>query len=297
MKQEQLRRRVRRTIQPLLHPRVPFRLRRLLMQAATLLQRKSRRVLRQELTLGGIATHRAADPDASDLHVFYLHGGGYVFGDVATHRGAIDGLARLGPATVWMPRYRLAPEHPFPAALDDACAAYQALLATGIKPENVLLAGDSAGGGLSLALAVRLRDGGLPLPRALALFSPWTDLTVTRASHYANAAIDPMLRPDGLQACAAAYCGQTPREHPLCSPLFADLRGLPPLLIQVGSDEILYDDAIELAQAAEGAGVATTLQVFEGLWHVFQLHGGQLSEAKQAMQQVFEWLKSVQFSK
>ncbi|MCH8500748.1 MAG: alpha/beta hydrolase [Aliidiomarina sp.] len=290
MKKQQLRRLIKFAIQPLFHPRVPFSLRRKLMKSAALLQRKQRGVQRDELILGGVVTYKAAAAHAGSLHILYLHGGGYVFGDVSTHRQIVDGLAVIGRATVWMPHYRLAPEKPFPAALDDAVAAYEALLDKAISPNDIIVAGDSAGGGLSVALAVRLRDEGVPLPRGLALFSPWVDLTVTRASHFGNAALDPMLLPSGLQHCAAAYCTQTPREHPLCSPLFADLQGLPRMLIQVGTDEILLDDAVELHKAAVKAGVSADLQVFEGMWHVFQLHCHQLPEATQAVKQALQAL-------
>lgn len=288
MKKQHLRRLIKFAIQPLFHPRVPFSLRRKLMKSAALLQRKQKGVQRDELVLGGVPTYQATAKYPGRLHVLYLHGGGYVFGDVSTHRQVVDGIAVIGHATVWMPHYRLAPEKPFPAALDDAVATYEALLDKAIDPADIIVAGDSAGGGLSVALAVRLRDQGLPLPRGLALFSPWVDLTITRASHLGNAAIDPMLLPSGLQSCAAAYCGETPRDHPLCSPLFADLQGLPRMLIQVGTDEILFDDAVELHKAAMKAGVAADLQVFEGLWHVFQLHCHQLPEATQAVKQALQ---------
>lgn len=299
MKKEYLRRFIKLAVQPMFHPRVPFKVRRILMKSAVLLQRKQPGVTRSTVTLGQVSAYQAqvaqasetqaSEAQASETQVLYLHGGGYVFGDVATHRQVVDGIALIANATVWMPTYRLAPEHPFPAALDDAFSAYQALLSKGVSADNIIIAGDSAGGGLALALALRLRDEGQPLPRGLVLFSPWVDLTVTRTSHVFHAKRDPMLLPAGLQSCAEAYCGSTPHDHPYCSPLFADFSGLPPVCVQVGSDEILYDDAIELHQSLLRANVTADLQVFDGMWHVFQLHCHQLPEATAAVTQAFHW--------
>lgn len=298
MKKAYLRRLIKLAVQPMFHPRVPFKVRRVLMKSAALLQRKQQGVTRNTVTLGKVDTYQATyltkapqekAPQATDTHVLYLHGGGYVFGGVTTHRQVVDGIALIANATVWMPDYRLAPEHPFPAALDDAFSAYQALLSQGVPADKIIIAGDSAGGGLALALALRLRDERQPLPKGLVLFSPWVDLTVTRTSHVFHAKRDPMLLPAGLQSCAEAYCGSTPHDHPYCSPLFADFSGLPPVCVQVGSDEILYDDAIELHQSLLRANVTADLQVFDGMWHVFQLHCHQLPEATAAVIQAFHW--------
>lgn len=287
MKKEYLRRLIKMAVQPMLHPRVPFKVRRILMHSTAVVQHKQKGVERDNTILGGVRTYQATVPSVTDDHVLYLHGGGYVFGGSATHRQIVDGIALLSKSNVWMPLYRLAPEHPFPAAIDDALSAYQALLEKGIHPEKIVVAGDSAGGGLSLALALRLRDENLPVPKGLILFSPWVDLTVTRDSHVFRAQRDPMLLPAGLQSCANAYCGKTPHDHPYCSPLFADFTDLPPVLIQVGSDEILYDDAIELHKSLKRSNVVAELQVYDGMWHVFQLHCHQLPEATQAVQDAF----------
>ena len=308
-----LRRLIKIAVQPMFQPWVPFKLRRVLMHSTALLQRKQKEVDRSRVKLHGSASFApiaassnglsaaacagkvaayCAQPSAltvtdSTQHILYLHGGGYVFGGEYTHRQLVDGLALLGNAVVWMPDYRLAPEHPFPAAIHDALAAYTALLAQGIAGARITIAGDSAGGGLAMALALVIRDMQLPAPQRMLLFSPWVDLTVTRTSHSANAKLDPMLIPQGLASCAAAYCGTTPSNHALCSPLFANLAGLPPVYIQVGSDEILLDDARELHHAIQQAGGESELQEFADLWHVFQLHSHQLPEATAALRACF----------
>lgn len=313
MQKKWLRRLIKIAVQPMFQPWVPFKLRRALMHSTALLQSKQKGVVRSRLKLHGSASFAPAHMSSSGLsaaactgtvatycaqpsafnvtpstqHILYLHGGGYVFGGEYTHRQLVDGLALLGNAVVWMPEYRLAPEHPFPAAIEDAIAAYTALLAQGIASTQITIAGDSAGGGLAMALALVIRDMQLPTPQRLLLFSPWVDLTVTRTSHSANAKLDPMLVPRGLAACAAAYCGTTPSNHALCSPLFANLEGLPPALIQVGSDEILLDDARELHHAIQQAGGASELHEFGDLWHVFQLHSHQLPEATAALRACF----------
>lgn len=288
MNKSALRRLIKYGIQPLFQPWVPHQLRRLLMNSAKLLRGRSLQQVqhglqRQRLQLGGRDCYQVSPVTATTLHILYLHGGGYTFGGVATHSQLVDGLALELQATVWMPIYRLAPEHPFPAALNDAIAAYQALLAQGIKAEQMMIAGDSAGGGLTLATALQLREQQQPLPSRLLLLSPWLDLTVSLPSHTERAARDPMLLPQGLRAAAQAYCQTTPTDHPLCSPLFADLTGLPPLTIQVGTDEILYDDAVQLHARASAAGVPSDLQIYDDLWHVFQLHCHQLPEATAAV--------------
>lgn len=202
--------------------------------------------------------------------VLYLHGGGYVIGSTATHRSLASRLSAACAARLLVVDYRLAPEHPFPAALDDALAVYRWALAEGVAAEEMVLAGDSAGGGLALALGVAIRDAGLPMPACAVCLSPWVDLEGTGGSAAAGAVDDPMVTLAGIQGMAAAYApGQL--SAPLASPLYADLSGLPPLLIQVGTREILLDDARRIAAKAEAAGVDVTLQEEEGLIHVFQL--------------------------
>jgi acetyl esterase/lipase len=233
----------------------------------------------------GAAAEWVAAPDAGGGVILYFHGGGYVLGLTAVHRAW---LARLSQATGrrgLAVAYRLAPEHPFPAALDDALAAYRWLLAQDIAPEHILFGGDSAGGGLALALLVALRNAGEPLPAGAFCLSPWTDLALTGASMQANAAKDAILSADLLGRYAAAYVnGRTPTD-PLISPLYADLTGLPPLLLQVGTEETLLDDSARFVEKAQQAGVAATLDCYKGLFHVFPLFDF-LPESRQALARI-----------
>jgi epsilon-lactone hydrolase len=180
--------------------------------------------------------------------------------------------------------YRLAPEHPFPAALDDATAAARCLFQSGFRPKNVALAGDSAGGGLALAACIALRDRGDPLPGALVCFSPWTDLTLAGESYTSRREADGSINRDACLPYVAAYAGDSDPSLPLVSPLYADLRGLPPLLIQVGDYEVLRADSTDLAKAARGAGVDVTLEVWDRMWHVWQAMCGLMPESKSALQ-------------
>ncbi len=228
-------------------------------------------------------------PDATSGVMLYLHGGAYSLGSVVTHRELIARLACATRRRALALNYRLAPEHPFPAALDDTAAAYGWLLAQGISPERIVIAGDSAGGGLAIAALVALRDAGTPLPAAAVCLSPWLDLTLSGASVRAQAAADPILDAASLDRYARAYAAGQPLNRPLLSPLFADLRGLPPVLLQVGAAEILFDDATRLAEAARAAGVAVTLQTWPGLFHVFQLFAF-LPETARAVAQIAEFV-------
>ncbi len=202
--------------------------------------------------------------------LLYFHGGAYFAGSPATHRPITCGFARRGLA-VFAADYRLAPEHPFPAAVDDAVAAYRGLLEGGVAPSGLTVAGDSAGGGLALALLVALRDAGVPLPAAAVGFSPWTDLAATGASLKTNTRRDAMFYGDSLGEAGTPYlAGQDP-QHPLASPLYADLHGLPPLLLHAGSYEVLLDDSVRLVERAQAAGVAATLRTWPVVPHVWQL--------------------------
>src|SRR5262245_57487061 len=192
--------------------------------------------------------------------VLYLHGGGYVIGSPRSHRHLAAAIARASAARALLLDYRLAPEQPFPAALDDALAAYEWLLAHGIASRHLVIAGDSAGGGLTVATLLALRDRGRPLPAAGVCISPWVDLTCSGASYASKAAVDPIVTRDSVDMMAKAYAGTGEPKAPLLSPLFADLRGLPPLLVQVGSDEVLLDDALGLAERARRAGVEVAVE-------------------------------------
>lgn len=234
-------------------------------------------------TLGGVETMKLS-PKHAQGHLLYLHGGAYCIGGPNSHKDMVARLAKFTGRTVWLIDYRLAPEHPFPAARDDALAAYQALLDdTGEAP---VVAGDSAGGGLTLSLALTLRDQGITLPPSLVLFSPWVDLTCSGGTLTSNQAVDPMLNPDWLTASSKLYAGATAVTDPGVSPLYGDFSGLPKVLIQVGSDEILLDDSLRLEAQMKAAGADVTLHQYQGLWHVFQIHASLLSRSRQAMEQV-----------
>lgn len=228
-------------------------------------------------------------PDKNRV-LLYLHGGGYAIGSINTHRALAGGLSKASGGRVLNVDYRLAPEHPFPAALDDAVAAYRWLLAQGVEAQHIAIAGDSAGGGLTLATLVALRDAGDPLPCCAAPLSPWTDLAFTGATHKTNLAVDPMVNEESLTLMAKAYLGNTEARTPLASPLYADCTSLPPLLIQVGSAEVLLDDSVMFADRAKAAGVDVTLEVWDDMIHVFQAFFPILPEGQQAVDRVGEFL-------
>jgi acetyl esterase/lipase len=222
--------------------------------------------------------------------ILYLHGGAYVICSPTTHRGLTGRIACTARSHVLAIDYRLAPEHPFPAALDDALAAYHWLLEQGHAPEHIAIGGDSAGGGLTLATALSLRDNHEPLPAALFLISPWTDLTFSGDSIRARAHRDPILSDNGDGWLINAYAGATPLAHPYISPVFGDPSGLPPTLIQVGSEEILYDDSSRLEAKMNAAGVANHFEVWDGMWHVFQAFAPYVPEAQQAINRIGKFL-------
>ena len=215
--------------------------------------------------------------------VLYLHGGGYVIGSPRSHRHLAAAIATAAGSSALLLEYRCAPEAPFPAAVDDAVAAYRWLLDQGVSARGIAIAGDSAGGGLTVATLLALRDAGLPLPAAGVCISPWVDLTCGGASYATKAATDPIVKRAGVEEMARAYLGAADRRTPLASPLFADLRGLPPLLIQVGSEEVLLDDSVQLAERAKAAGVDTTLEVWDEMIHVWHWFLPMLDEAEAAI--------------
>lgn len=234
--------------------------------------------------IGGVPALRVSAPGGdSGKVVLYLHGGGYVVGSAQGYRGLAGELSRAAGMDALVLDYRLAPEHPFPAAVDDAVAAFRALVADGMKPTDITFAGDSAGGGLALAALIMLRDEGHALPAASLLISPWADATCTAASLDTKAQDDPSLTKHGLQACARHYLGDADPAQPLASPAKADLVGLPPLMVQVGSIEILLDDAAAIATNAADAGTSIRLEVHPGLPHVFHAFHFMLPQAKAAL--------------
>lgn len=221
--------------------------------------------------------------------VLYLHGGGYFSCSVATHRPVCAQIARRANAQVHSVEYRLAPEHPFPAGLDDALAAYAHLLASGIAAQNIVVAGDSAGGGLALACVLAARARALAMPAGLVLFSPWTDLTLSGESMRTMAERDVMFRPEPFAGVVAAYLGSHSAKDPLASPLFADLAGLPPLAIWASEHEVLHSDATRLHAAAQAAGVQSELHLAAGLPHVWPIMV-RLPEAKVALGKVAQFI-------
>ncbi|MCZ6642486.1 MAG: alpha/beta hydrolase [Gammaproteobacteria bacterium] len=226
---------------------------------------------REEIDLGGQPGCRISAPDVrTDRAVLYLHGGGYVMGSTRTHQELMGRISRSANAMVYGLDYRLAPEHPWPAAVDDAVAAWDWLLASGIDANHAVVAGDSAGGGLSVALLLAVKEQSKSMPAGAILFSPWTDLTGSGESVTTRAEADPMIGPDVLGPMANHYHRDTSSDHPSISPLFGDLSGLPPLLIQVGDAEILLDDSTRLQERAVEAGIESTLHVFDEAFHVFQ---------------------------
>ena len=232
---------------------------------------------------GGVDGEWIAPADAPpDKAILYFHGGGFRVGSVSSHRGPIAQIADASGCRVLAINYRLAPEHRFPAALDDVLAAYGWMLEQGLQPSNVAFAGDSAGGNLALSAMLSLRDRGLPLPAAALLMSPWTDLAATGASYVSRAEADPIHQRSMILALAKNYLGQSDPRDPLVSPLYADLKGLPPLLIQVGNRETVLDDSTMFAEKARGAGVDTELQIWDGMIHVFQMFS-EIPQARQAI--------------
>lgn len=224
-------------------------------------------------------------------HLLFFHGGAYVVGSPRTHRNLTAHLAKLCSLRIAAVDYRLAPEHPFPAATDDALTAYRALLKQGIPAYQILIGGDSAGGGLAMACAIAIRDAGLPLPAGIICISPWVDLNMSGESMTRQSATEIILTPQVLMDAAALYLDKTSTQNPLASPLIADLHGLPPLLIQVTDAEILYSDSTRLAEAATRQGVQTVLQVAPGLWHDWQLFAGQMPEADTAIQLIAKFAR------
>jgi epsilon-lactone hydrolase len=244
-------------------------------------------------TIGGVnavdVTIRGIDTANT---ILYFHGGVYVIGSAAQSVPLVSDLARRAHAKVVTVDYRLAPEHPYPAAVDDARAAYEGLLAQGVDAAQIALAGESAGGGLAVATLLALRDAGTPLPSSAFLMSPYADLTLSGETILENQAIDPILTPEGLRLRVPDYVGRADASDPQISPVFGDLRGLPPLLIQSGSNEILLSDALRVAGRAAIDEVSVTLEVTPGVPHVFQGFAAVLDEGDAALDRASTFLKT-----
>ncbi|MCS7081257.1 MAG: alpha/beta hydrolase [Chloracidobacterium sp.] len=232
--------------------------------------------------------------DHPPVTVLYLHGGGYIACSPLTHRPITVTLATLLRGRVFALDYRLAPEHRFPAALDDAVAAYRWLLETqGVSPQRLLIAGDSAGGGLALSTLVRLRELGIPLPAGATLYSPWTDLAGTGETLETNTERDVMFHGAGIRMAGRIYAGDTPPDHPLVSPLYADLTGLPPLQVFASSSEVLLDDARRLAERAQAAGVPVELHIEADLPHVWPIFCRLIPEGRRTLAQTAAFARRV----
>jgi acetyl esterase/lipase len=244
-------------------------------------------------SLGGVKGEWVRAPGArKDAALLYLHGGGYVIGSPTSHRHLVALISLESGLPVFSADYRLAPEHPFPAAVDDAAAAYDGLVKSGIAPANIAIAGDSAGGGLTAAALVAIRDRKLPRPGAGVMISPWSDLSLSGASHKTRKDRDPMVGGEGLSGMLTAYAGTTDVKHPLISPAFADLKGLPPLLIQVGSEEVLHDDAVMLRDRAEADGVDVSFESWGGMVQVWPLFHPILGEGRDAVARIGSFLRN-----
>lgn len=246
----------------------------------------------ESATIGSLAAEWVIPAEAADGRaILYLHGGAYCLGSARSHRFLGGYVARAAQRRVLLPDYRLSPEHPFPAAVDDTVAAYRWLLATGYKPENLTIMGDSAGGGLALAALVALRDAGERLPGTAVCLSPWADLAGTGDSMTGKRQADALLSPELLARYARWYADGRDLTHPLISPLYASLAGLPRLLIQVGENEILLDDATRLAARARTDGVDVTLEVWPDMVHVWHALTVLIPESRHAITRIADFIR------
>lgn len=241
-------------------------------------------VMVEPVIANGVKSEWTSTPDADRGNVvLFLHGGGYVIGSLDSHRHLVAEIGRAAGSRALAIDYRLAPEHPFPAAVDDSLAAYRFLLANGVQPNGVIIAGDSAGGGLVVAAMVAIRDAGLPQPACGWAISPWVDMEAIGGSMSSKAATDPTVQKAGILDMAKHYLAGADPRSPLAAPLYADLSGLAPLLIQVGAAETLLDDAIRLAQVAGAADVAVDLQIWPEMIHVWHIYFADLAAGRRAI--------------
>ncbi|HNP64514.1 MAG TPA: alpha/beta hydrolase [Woeseiaceae bacterium] len=224
--------------------------------------------------------------------LLYLHGGGYIVGGCDMHRHMVSHIARAGQIQALVPEYRLAPEHRFPAAVDDAVGVFHSVLKMGINAHDIVIAGDSAGGGLAVATLLALRDAGEAMPGAAVLLSPFLDATGSGDSMRTRADVDPWFNANDLPVIAAHYCEPHQKRFPLVSPVFADVEGLPPMLIQVGDHEILLSDSKRFADLLVAAGIDVDLTVWPEMYHVFQMFVGKIPEARQAIDRIGDYIRS-----
>jgi acetyl esterase/lipase len=254
--------------------------------------RLPKQIRRQVITDIGVPSEWIHSPDSCSGTILYLHGGAYALGSINSHRELIARLVDTTNCRALAINYRLAPENPFPAALEDAINAYDWLISIGINPSRICIAGDSAGGGLAIATLLALREKDMPLPAGVLCFSPWFDLTLSGDSVYKNENLDPILSSSILETYVNYYIGSNKASEPMISPLFGDLRGLPPIHIQSGRNEILLDDSVRFYEKAQQAGVDVTLKIWDDMFHVFQLFDF-LPETKESMKQVSAFVSRV----
>lgn len=241
----------------------------------------------EKLVLRGMPTEWLTPEDVGgDEVVLYFHGGAYRMGSCNAYRAMASRIALATRRRVLIFEYRLAPEHPFPAAFEDATWMFHWLQENGSIPSKIIFAGDSSGGGLALAVALHLRDQGAPLPRALVCICPWVDLSLSEESIHSKRWHEAYLDAETLREAAQQYAGSNRFQEPLISPLYADLSGLPPLLIHVGEHEILHDEGVRLAAKAREAGVSVTLEVYQGMWHVWHYFAKYIPEGRQALSDI-----------
>jgi epsilon-lactone hydrolase len=290
---------LRLLVKPVVGSHLPLSLQRRWLAVMLRTSGRPRGVASQELWTGETSTLRLrAEPDgmigpappAERDAILFVHGGGFTLGGGSAYSGFAAWVAEISGADVYLPDYRLAPEHPYPAPIDDLFAAYRGVVELGHSPSRIAILGDSAGAALAVGLALTLPEMNVPPPAALVLLSPFLDLSLSGASIVANARRDPTIPRRFLESGGRAHVGDLRRSDPRVSPMFADLHGLPPTLIQVGSDEILLDDATRFADRAWGAGVEVELQRFEGWFHDFQAIAGTLRTAREALEDVSAFL-------
>ena len=275
------------------HTADPLDMRRRLDSISRLLK-KAMRVKVESTTIAGLYAEWLRPKGAPDDKVLlYLHGGAYVLGSCQSHRQMVSHIARASGLNALVPEYRLSPEHKFPAAIDDAVAVYRALLASGIVPENIVIAGDSAGGGLTVATLLLLRHTGDPLPAAAVLLSPFLDVTASGESATTRADRDPWFHAGDLGVVVRHYCRADEVRNPLVSPVFANVAGLPPVYIQVGDDEILLSDSTRFADKIRAAGGTVDIEIWPEMWHVFQLFVGKMPEARKAINKIGDYLRAL----
>ena len=246
----------------------------------------------ETVTAGGVPAEWVVGSPTDEAVMLYLHGGGYVFGGLDSHRDIACRLAAQAGVKVLLLDYRLAPEYRFPAAVDDATAAYSWLLDEGVNPAQLVIAGDSAGGGLATALMVNLKTLGLPQPKAAVLISPWVDLAMTGESLQANARADAMLSPEAIEKFASLYLGDSDPRSPLASPIFADLSGLPPAYVMVGDTEVLMSDAQTLVKRISEADGQVELTIWPKMPHVFPIMSAIIPEGRQAIEDISTFVRA-----